>query len=115
MASVIDEIGRDKFFDGTTAWGEIDGKEYGFPYRMEAKCLFYNKTMFEEAGLSGPPTTWAQLAEYTKKLTVDKTGDGVPDVYGYALPLKKGDAHSAVYFRTVLYGFVGYFLHICGQ
>lgn len=48
-----------------------DGNYYGFPKDMSTLVLFYNKKHFEEAGLSGPPTTWEELREYSKKLTKD--------------------------------------------
>jgi multiple sugar transport system substrate-binding protein len=48
-----------------------DGNYYGFPKDMSTLVLFYNKKHFEEAGLSGPPTTWEELREYSKILTKD--------------------------------------------
>lgn len=46
-----------------------DGKIYSVPYRWDDSALIYNKTMFKQAGLSGPPTTWAQLVSDAKALT----------------------------------------------
>jgi len=48
-----------------------DGNYYGFPKDSSTLVLFYNKKHFEEAGLSGPPTTWEELREYSKILTKD--------------------------------------------
>jgi multiple sugar transport system substrate-binding protein len=47
----------------------IDGKIYGMPWFVGQQFLYYNKTMFEEAGLSGPPETIDELMEQAKKLT----------------------------------------------
>jgi len=44
------------------------GKKYGLPLFMGRTVLYWNTEMFKEAGLSGPPETMAQMAEYAKKL-----------------------------------------------
>ncbi len=59
------------------------GKYYGFSKDFNAYVLFYNKEMFEEAGLTLPPNNWNELLEYSKKLTVDKDNDGKIDQYGF--------------------------------
>jgi len=53
------------------------GKVYAIPNSTDDRFLFYNKTLFREAGLdpNRPPRTWTELLEYTKKLTV-KDRDG---------------------------------------
>lgn len=52
------------------------GKIYGVPLFITARVLIYNKDMFKEAGLDPdkPPTTWEELFEYAKKLTIWKNG-----------------------------------------
>jgi multiple sugar transport system substrate-binding protein len=47
-----------------------DGKIYGLPKDYNTLALFYNKDMFEEAGVD-VPTTWEELEEAAKKLTKD--------------------------------------------
>ncbi len=44
------------------------GKLYGLPLFEGRTVLFYNKKMFAEAGLAGPPETFDQMMEYAKKL-----------------------------------------------
>lgn len=48
------------------------------PFNVSSILLYYNKTMFEEAGLDpeNPPTTIAEMAEACKKL-VQKDGDEI--------------------------------------
>lgn len=41
---------------------------YGLPLTVDARALFYNKKMLDEAGLK-PPTTWEELATSAKALT----------------------------------------------
>lgn len=58
----------------------IDGSYYALPYRSETMCLFYNKDLFEKAGLDpeAPPATWEELRDYAIKLTAG-------DVFGFGL------------------------------
>lgn len=50
------------------------GNLYGAPLDQHMHGLFYNKDLFEAAGLSGPPTTGAELMEMGKLLTIDANG-----------------------------------------
>ncbi|MEV0616783.1 ABC transporter substrate-binding protein [Nonomuraea sp. NPDC050404] len=64
---------------------KVDGRNYGVPFAFAPDMLYYNKTMFEAAGLHEPPKTWDEWVEAARKLTVDQNGDGVPEQYGLAL------------------------------
>jgi ABC-type glycerol-3-phosphate transport system substrate-binding protein len=46
-------------------------KVYGIPIDFNTTYLFYRKDRFAQAGLdpNAPPTTWEQVAEYSRKLT----------------------------------------------
>lgn len=50
---------------------KVDGTLYGVPMQYNLQYLYYNKDLFEEAGLDPeqPPTTMEELAEDAKKLT----------------------------------------------
>jgi ABC-type glycerol-3-phosphate transport system substrate-binding protein len=50
-----------------TSW---QGSIYGLPKNTDVRYLFWNKAHFEEVGLdpTKPPTTWAELEEYSAKL-----------------------------------------------
>jgi len=56
--------------------GSYQGKVYGIAPGINGMALFYNKDMFDAAGLK-PPTTWAEVKDAAAKLT--KNG-----VYGIA-------------------------------
>ncbi|MFD2670736.1 ABC transporter substrate-binding protein [Marinicrinis sediminis] len=73
------------FYDQLIDLGSVEGQLYGFPWLGHTIQLVYNKTMFEEAGIDGPPTTWDELYETAKKLTKDTDGDGKLDQYGIGL------------------------------
>jgi len=64
-----------------------DGRIYSIPFDCNNLALFYNADHFEEAGLTEPPSTWDDLLKTARKLTVDRDGDGVPERYGFQLPL----------------------------
>jgi ABC-type sugar transport system permease subunit/ABC-type glycerol-3-phosphate transport system substrate-binding protein len=60
-------------------WKEANyrGKVYAIPNSTDDRILFYNKTLFREAGLdpNKPPATWSELREYAVRLTKrDKSG-----------------------------------------
>ncbi|MBA2769909.1 MAG: extracellular solute-binding protein, partial [Sporichthyaceae bacterium] len=69
--------------------GTFEGKMYGMPDLSSARALFYNKDLFAEAGISGPPTTWAEFEDATKKITA--LGNGV---VGYAMPMGPEEAQA---------------------
>jgi multiple sugar transport system substrate-binding protein len=53
----------------------IGGKTYGLPLLFSTPVLFWNRAMFREAGLSGPPETFPDMMDYAKKLVrFDATG-----------------------------------------
>lgn len=68
--------------------GSYLGKFYGPPEAQSAQLLWYNKDMFEEAGISTNDTAGWTLGQNGtaltnfKKLTKDKDGNGTPEVFG---------------------------------
>jgi len=69
--------------------GTYDGKFYGMPDLSSARALFYNKALFEQAGIDAPPTTWDEFVEDAKAITA--LGNGV---VGYAQPLGPEEAQA---------------------
>jgi multiple sugar transport system substrate-binding protein len=63
--------------------GTYEDRLYGVPLYADVSALFYNKALFEKAGLdpNKPPTSLAELREYADKITA--LGG---DVKGYFLP-----------------------------
>jgi len=66
--------------DFTTA----DGGQYGLPRDLNTIVLYYNKAMFDAAGIAYPDDSWdwAKLVEAGKQLTKDFDGDGTVDQWG---------------------------------
>ncbi len=40
---------------------QVDGKQYGIPFNLGMVGVWYRKSLFEKAGIDGPPTTWAEF------------------------------------------------------
>lgn len=59
---------------------QLDGKTYAFPTYGQAILAFYNKAVFEEAGVE-PPTTWSEFVEVLDQL---KAAGKVPLALGLA-------------------------------
>lgn len=59
----------------------VDGSVYAVPHVVDASALYYNKVLFERAGLDpeDPPTTLAEVAEYSAAIAA--LGDGVGGLY----------------------------------
>jgi multiple sugar transport system substrate-binding protein len=82
--------------------GVYENKTVGLPYRVIGRMLHYRKDLFEQAGLTKPPETMAELLDYAKKLTKDTNGDGKPEVYGLGILGKQGYG-NAYEFGTFLF------------
>jgi ABC-type glycerol-3-phosphate transport system substrate-binding protein len=69
---------RDNFVD-VVAYDFIDPadkKIYGLPLSVDSLALYYNRDIFNAAGLSAPPKTWQELLGITPKLTqIDQFGN----------------------------------------
>lgn len=60
-----------KFTPGSRLAASLDGSLYGLPVLGgDDTALIYNKTDFAKAGITSPPTTWAELLNDAKLLTV---------------------------------------------
>lgn len=59
---------KSQFFKGPWSSTQLNGKTYGLPMNSNNLALFYNKTLFKEAGIQNPPTNWAEMADAAKKL-----------------------------------------------
>lgn len=58
----------DSFQPGPLSLYTFDGKTYGVPWNAGMIGFWYNKTLFEKAGIASPPATWTELLDDVKKL-----------------------------------------------
>jgi multiple sugar transport system substrate-binding protein len=92
----------------------VDGKQIGIPMAVYSSFIYYNKSLFEEAGLPEPPHevgeqydgkdwTWETVRELAMKLTVDTNGNDATsadfdpenvDVYGLDAQFTENDARA---------------------
>ena len=83
----IDRSGYDlgQLADQAVADFTTEGGQFGLPRDLNVVVLYYNKAMFDTAGVAYPDETWdwAKLIEVGKQLTVDSSGDGKPDQWGF--------------------------------
>ena len=68
----------------------VDGQQYALPFTTSARAMFYNKLAFQKAGISSPPSTWAELKADAAKLTAK-------GYIGFALPLGPEEAQAESY------------------
>lgn len=66
------------FYPTILSAGTYQGKVYGLAPNVNSIALIYNKKLLAKAGITTPPTTWAELSADAKKAT----GGGV---YGMAM------------------------------
>lgn len=61
-----------------------DGKFYMTPFTWNTQVAMLNLDRFGEAGLSAPKADWSldDFRRITKKTTIDRSGDGQPDLWG---------------------------------
>lgn len=70
---------------------------YAAPYYIDNLMLFYNTSIFDEAGIRRPPQTWQELVDLVPKLTKYGSGDTIKQS---AIPL--GVADSIPRFAEIL-------------
>jgi multiple sugar transport system substrate-binding protein len=73
--------------------GTYNGVQYGMPFTTSSRTLFYNKKLFAKAGITSPPTTWADVQADAAKIKAQ--GD-----IGFGLPLgpEEAQAESLLWF-----------------
>lgn len=72
--------------------GDYQGAEYGIPFTTSTRALYYNTKLFKAAGISAPPTTWAELQTDAGKIA--KLGNST---IGYGMPLGTEEAQAESY------------------
>ncbi|GAA4985326.1 extracellular solute-binding protein [Kitasatospora paranensis] len=82
-ASDVLSIGTQaNLLDSFSRAGQVEGIQYGIPFVSSARAFFYNKAIFERAGIAKPPTTWDELRQDAVLIKAK-----VPGSIPYALPL----------------------------
>ena len=82
-----DRAWLNSFYKAFMQNSQTGGKTWGIPFQRSTIVQYYNKELFKAAGLdpNKPPSTWAELADVAKKLTV-KDASGKVTQYGVQIP-----------------------------
>jgi len=91
-----DEI-EDEFF-GIVKSMKVKGEYWGLPTAVRSLALFYNKDLFSEAGISGPPETLDEFVATAKRLTKKDNAGNYLQI-GFAVDTDGQDHH---WWREVL-------------
>jgi multiple sugar transport system substrate-binding protein len=84
---VLSDQTQSDFLDKFAENGKYDGTQYGIPFVGSVRGLFYNKDMFQQAGIQSPPQTWDELRADAEKI---KAKGGT----GYGMPLGPEEAQA---------------------
>lgn len=76
-----------------------EGHTWGLPIAASVRGLFYNKKLFEKAGVTNPPTTWDEAFEAAKK--IGALGD---DVYGIGVQGRDLDTEGYWFYSLWTHG-----------
>ena len=97
-------IDMDASFGDYASWAQMDGSYYAVPYRTSRTALYYNKNIFDAAGVAYPTDEWT-LDEYVKSAEAisawGKTNGGVYGTYSHTygnewaiIAAQKGDWYT---------------------
>jgi multiple sugar transport system substrate-binding protein len=76
----------------------VKNTAYTIPYGFYLRAMFYNKKLFEQAGVKEPPKTLAEFEEVSKKVSA------IPGKYGYCLRGGPGGLNGWVMFGATMAG-----------
>jgi multiple sugar transport system substrate-binding protein len=85
-------IDMNKYVEGTTKLYQMDGQQYGMPKDVDSIAMWYNKELFDKAGVEYPTDEWTWEDMKKAAIKIQSTLDGV---YGVVLPLN--DAQASYY------------------
>lgn len=84
---VKNDLNAEEYSAALYAGQDAEGHLWGIPHGLNTLAVYYNESIFDEAGLSYPDESWTfdDMLEMAKKLTKDLDGDGETDQYGIML------------------------------
>lgn len=97
LDTYIDESFRSEFIPSLLKSGVYNEKIYALPLLASVRALFYNKNVFEKAGIE-PPKTWDELVKDCLVI------NNPPDFYAFGMPITNFEG----------YAYISYFLWAAG-
>lgn len=68
LEGYISDEKESNFLPGLMDNSYVEGELYGVPYLRSTPIFYYNKTLFDQAGITDAPTNWEELANTSKQL-----------------------------------------------
>lgn len=88
-------------WEDMTEWAQnkwnFDGKQIGVSWQIDARGIFYNKELFEQAGITALPKTHDELLAAATKLT-----DKSKEQFGICVPGKQGSYDTDQFYMTLV-------------
>jgi multiple sugar transport system substrate-binding protein len=91
---------KGRFIETFLSPSVMEGNTYGLPIAASARAMYYNKELFEKAGITEPPKTWDEVKAAAEKI---KALGG--ETYGFGLQGK--EIETDVYFYYAMWSFGG--------
>ncbi|WP_299844874.1 sugar ABC transporter substrate-binding protein [uncultured Jannaschia sp.] len=95
------EANLDDFLPATIEANTIDGQLYALPHFAATQMLYWRPDIFEEAGLDGPPETFAEMMEQCVTI------EAAVDITCTAMRGKPSTSENIWYWTQMLKGFGG--------
>lgn len=91
------DVDLDNYYEGISDLYSYEGSQYGIPKDVSTVALWYNKTLFDEAGVAYPDDSWNwdTFLAAAKKLTNKDAG-----TYGYAAANNSQDGYNNFIFQN---------------
>jgi multiple sugar transport system substrate-binding protein len=99
LDSYITPAFRSRFYENLLKPGTVGGKTYLLPILASTRALYYNKDLYEKAGVTTVPKTWDDLRAASEK--VKAKGDGA---YGFGIQGKEVETDTYWYYPFWSYG-----------
>jgi multiple sugar transport system substrate-binding protein len=90
---------KDRFIETFLKPSIMDGKTYGLPIAASARAMYYNKELFEKAGIAQPPANWTELQADARKIKALGSG-----TFGFGLQGKEIETDVYYYYAMWSYG-----------
>lgn len=73
------------YYPGVLAVNQFEGETYGLPWIAQPVVVYFNKGLFDAAGVEYPTADWDwnEFIDKGKALTQDTDGDGIVDQWGF--------------------------------
>lgn len=88
LSSMIEnDLNKEDYISSLLALSDADGKVWGVPHAVNSTALYYNKDLFDKAGIEYPNEnwTWQDMLNAAKNLTTPKDKTGASEIYGFGI------------------------------